>query len=77
MVVFYRFGDDGGLIAAFIGLLTKHRGAMLAVGGLLAALYAFVFMLMLMETYALLVGSIGVFVVLALAMYASQKIKWY
>lgn len=66
-----------GLIAAFIGLLTKHRGAMLAVGGLLAALYAFVFMLMLMETYALLVGSIGVFVVLALAMYASQKIKWY
>ena len=25
---------------------------------------------------ALLVGSIGVFVILAVAMYASQKIKW-
>lgn len=66
-----------GLIAAFIRLLTKHRGAMLAVGGLLSALYAFIFFLMQMETYALLVGSVGVFVILALAMYASQKINWY
>lgn len=66
-----------GLISAFIFMLTKHRSAMLAVCGLLATLYTFIFVLMQMETYALLVGSIGVFVILALAMYASQKIKWY
>lgn len=66
-----------GLISAFIFMLTRHRGAMLAVGGLLSVLYAFIFMLMQMESYALLVGSMGVFVVLALAMYASQKVRWY
>jgi inner membrane protein len=30
-----------------------------------------------METYALLFGSLGIFVILAMLMYASQKVKWY
>lgn len=30
-----------------------------------------------METYALLFGSLGIFVILAVLMYASQKVKWY
>jgi inner membrane protein len=32
---------------------------------------------MQLESYALLVGSLGIFVILAIAMYASQKINWY
>ena len=65
-----------GLIAAFIQGLLKNVGATSAVGGLLAVLYAFIYVIMQLESYALLVGSIGVFVILAVAMYASQKIKW-
>lgn len=39
--------------------------------------FGFIFVLMQLETYALLVGSIGLFVVLALTMFFSRKINWY
>jgi inner membrane protein len=45
--------------------------------GILSALYGFIFVLIQLEDSALLVGSIGLFVILALAMYASRKINWY
>jgi inner membrane protein len=45
--------------------------------GLLSLLYSFIFILIRLEDTALLVGSIGLFVVLALVMFASQKINWY
>jgi inner membrane protein len=44
---------------------------------LLACLYAFVFILIRLEDAALLVGSIGLFIILALVMYGSRKINWY
>ena len=44
---------------------------------LLGCLYAFVFILIRLEDAALLVGSIGLFVILALVMYGSRKINWY
>ena len=46
-------------------------------GGILSALYAFIFILIRLEDTALLVGSIGLFIVLALVMFASRKINWY
>lgn len=45
--------------------------------GILSALYGFIFVLIRLEDTALLVGSIGLFIVLALVMYASRKINWY
>ena len=47
----------------------------LFVGALLAFLYLFVYILIQMESYALLVGSLGLFVILAVIMYYSRKIK--
>jgi len=44
---------------------------------LLTALYGFIFILIRLEDTALLVGSIGLFIVLAITMYASRKINWY
>ncbi|MES2330873.1 MAG: cell envelope integrity protein CreD [Bacteroidota bacterium] len=44
---------------------------------LLSSLYAFIFILIRLEDTALLVGSIGLFIVLSLVMYASRKINWY
>lgn len=39
--------------------------------------FAFIFVLMQLESYALLVGSIGLFCVLALTMFFTRKINWY
>lgn len=52
----------------------KTAGVFAAVLGML---YGFIFILIRLEDTALLVGSIGLFVVLALVMYASRKINWY
>lgn len=43
----------------------------------LTALYAYLFMLIQLKEYALISGSIGLFVVLAVIMYFSRKIDWY
>ncbi len=45
--------------------------------GLLTCLYSFIYVLIMLEDTALLVGSIGLFVILALAMYVSKSINWY
>jgi inner membrane protein len=44
---------------------------------LLSVLYVFIYVLIQMQDNALLFGSIGLFVLLALAMYLSRKIDWY
>jgi len=44
---------------------------------LIGTLYGFIFILIGLEDTALLVGSIGLFIILALVMYASRKINWY
>ena len=42
----------------------------------LTALYTFIFVIIQLENYALLVGSVGLFIILASVMYASRKIDW-
>ncbi len=44
---------------------------------LLSLLYLFIYVLIQMQDNALLFGSIGLFTLLALAMYMSRKIDWY
>ncbi len=44
---------------------------------LLSFLYGCIFILIRLEDTALIVGSIGLFVILAIVMYASRKINWY
>lgn len=45
--------------------------------GVTGSVYGFIFVLIRLEDTALLAGSIGLFCILALAMYASRKINWY
>lgn len=42
----------------------------------LAALYTFIYVIIQLESYALLVGSIGLFAILGAVMYFSRKIDW-
>lgn len=57
-------------------LFGNWRSAMIA-GGIITLQYSFIFILIRLEDTALLVGSIGLFIVLGLVMYASRKIDWY
>lgn len=46
------------------------------IGLSLTALYTFIYVIIQLENYALLVGSIGLFLILASVMYVSRKIDW-
>lgn len=64
------------LITAFIAaILRNNRKTALTVGVLLSALYVFIYVLLQLENFALLVGSIGLFVILALAMFVTVKLR--
>jgi inner membrane protein len=43
----------------------------------LSGLYTYIFVLIQLEDYALLFGSIGLFVIIAIIMFYSRKIDWY
>lgn len=63
-----------GLIGTFIWSLLKNRKAALLFAGILTMFYSFIFVILQLQDLALLVGSIGLFVIVALLMYLSQKI---
>ena len=64
-----------GLITAFMAAILKEKKTALVVGGLLTLLYIFIFVLLQLESYALLAGSLGLFVILAVTMYATVKLR--
>ena len=64
------------LVTAYMAGVLRARRTALTIGALLAGLYAYVFFLIQLESYALLAGSLGLFAILAVVMYFSQKIKW-
>ncbi|WP_418697126.1 cell envelope integrity protein CreD [Bacteroides sp.] len=59
-----------------LGIIKKKKPAFIMTG-LLAILYIYIFILIQLETFALLAGSLGLFVILALVMYFSKKIDWF
>lgn len=66
-----------------ITLITLYSKSMLKtikfpifIGLSLTALYTFIYVIIQLENYALLVGSIGLFLILAIVMFVSRKIDW-
>ena len=47
------------------------------VGGMVAALYGYLYVVLTNEDYALLIGSLGVFAILAAIMYLTRRVDWY
>ena len=43
----------------------------------LATLYGFLYLLLRLEDYALLAGSIGLFIILSAVMFITRKMNWY
>ena len=70
--------------AATIGLIIMYSKAIFKSFKLtgilsifLAFIFGFVFVILQLEDYALLVGSIGLFVILGIVMMATRKLNWY
>lgn len=64
-----------GLIGLFIQSLLKSRKTALLFAGILGVLYSFIFIIIQLQDMALLVGSVGLFLIIAALMYLSQKVS--
>lgn len=64
------------LVTAYAASVFRKAGTTLAVGGTLLTLYGFIYVIIQSEDQALLMGSLGLFIILAIVMYFSRKIRW-
>ena len=64
------------LITLYSKSILKTLKFPLFIGISLTILYTFIFVIIQLESYALLVGSLGLFIILSIIMYASRKIDW-
>ncbi len=65
------------MVALYAKTIFKNSRLTAIFTSILVVLYGFVFSIIQLQDLALLLGSIGLFVVLALVMYLSRKINWY
>ncbi len=89
-VLLLAFAEMIGFAAAYalasfaiIGLLTAYSAAVLGswkraqvIGAILIGLYALIYVLLNLEAWSLLIGSVMLFIALASVMYATRKIDW-
>ena len=68
---------SSGLVVSYSASVLGERKRAMIVGGVLFLLYGFLYMTLKAETYALLAGSLGLWVALALIMYLTRRIDWY
>ncbi|SEW20131.1 cell envelope integrity protein CreD [Chitinophaga arvensicola] len=65
-----------GLIIAYTAAAFKSARIAAGIGVTLSILYGFIYVIIRAEDQALLMGSLGLFIILALIMYFSTTIKW-
>jgi len=66
-----------GLITAYAHSIFKNLRLTAILSLILVILYLFLFTILQLQDYSLLLGSIGLFLTLAIVMYLSRKIDWY
>jgi inner membrane protein len=65
------------LISAYTRSIFGSLRPALALGGVLVVLYGFLYVIVQAQDYALLLGSFGLFLSLALIMFLTRKIDWF
>ena len=65
-----------GLVTLYSRAILKGFKFPLLIATSLGALYGFIYVIIQLENYALLVGSIGLFTILGIIMFVSRKIDW-
>lgn len=66
-----------GLVSAYAMAIFRHRKSIWTLFGSLSGMFLFMYMIIQMEKYSLITGSIGVFLALAMTMYATRKIQFF
>jgi len=66
-----------GMVTLFIKSVLESSTRAIMTGGILTVFYLFVYVLLQLEDYALLLGSIALFLILAVIMMLSRRINWY
>ncbi|KAB7531459.1 cell envelope integrity protein CreD [Flagellimonas olearia] len=64
------------LITVYSKSILNNSKFTLLIFGSMASLYTFIFVIIQLEDFALLVGSIGLFIILSVIMFTSRKIDW-
>jgi inner membrane protein len=66
-----------GLVAFYVGHVLRSTRRGIVFGGLLGALYAFLYVILQSEDYALLLGALLLFAALAIVMIMTRRVDWY
>ncbi len=66
-----------GMISLYSGKVLRMKKLGILIGALLALLYLFLYFLLQMEDLALLLGSVGLFIILGAVMYLTRNFDWY
>jgi inner membrane protein len=69
-------GATIGLVTWFVGSIMKSSKLALFIGFVLLVVYGYIFTIIQLQDYALLMGSIGLFIALAIIMYFSRRLQW-
>jgi inner membrane protein len=64
------------LISLYSAALLHSRLRVAGLASVLTLLYSYLYVLLQLEDWALLMGSIGLFLILALVMYATRRVDW-
>ena len=70
-------GATIGLVTWYWSGIVKGLGQGSLMGSALVTLYGFLYLLLRLEDYALLAGSVGLFIILAALMFMTRKVNWY
>lgn len=65
------------LIVGYSAAILLRRSRALMMGGVLIGLYVFLYLTLKAQDFALLAGSLGLWIVLAIVMYVTRGINWY
>lgn len=65
------------LISLYTKSIFKENKFVLLVTGVLILLYGYMYVILQLQDYALLMGSIGLFIILGLLMYLTRNIDWF
>ncbi len=66
-----------GLITAYTHSIFKNKVQTGGLAAMLCMLYIFLYVVLQLEDIALLLGSVGLFIILGIIMFFSRKINWY
>ena len=65
------------MISGYSKAIINNSKFALTILGILTILYLYLYIVLQLEDYALIMGSIGLLIILAVVMYITRKINWY